>query len=289
MAKILITGGSGRVGNGILLRLDQIFLPEDVIYILMHTKPIGVRVPIEKFYIVDTIEKNFDFALHIAAQAETPFCKKIENREAVIDANVALTKIVSEHAKKVVYISTNQVFDGNSQFDYLEYEEAHPLPGNFYGESKLQGEKIVLEHGGIVVRLDTVLGVDNRLITSIIQTIRGKDHPPFWTNTFSRPTHVDDLVKIVREIYINETATVGIFHCACSGRVFSRADFAKFTLEFFKQRNLTRAKDSLPEEVCTIPFPRRLVLSTNYTQKVLKLEFMDSEVALEKHLTAALL
>lgn len=286
--RVLITGGSGRVGSGILRQVNKIFEPWTDVDILMHEKELSPpRVDGNRQIIHKITYPHYDFALHLAAQANTPFCAKPENIKAVEEANIILTQLVCLHAHKVLMVSTNQVFDGNFAGEYREYQE--PRPMNVYGETKREAEKIVLENGGAVARLDTVLGVDNRLITSIIQTIRGKDHPPFWNNAFSRPTHIDDLVQVVNKLYGYGTAAKGIFHCACLGRVFSRADFAKFTLEFFRKHNLPKAKDSIDEEECTIPFPRRLVLSASYTQKILGLEFMDSEAALEKHLGAELL
>lgn len=284
MAKILITGGSGRIGSGILAKLNEIFSPDDKIFLLRHNGPLGAyRGEFKTMEIIEKIEGSFDFALHLGAQADTNFCKKLENREAVLDANVRLTEIVCQNSAFVLLVSTDNIFDGNSQNEYFEYNE--PKPCNFYGESKILAEQIVIGSRGAVVRLSTMLGVQNRIVDDgAVRYVQGHDHLPFWNDTFVRPSWLSDLINITKKIH--EERRIGIFHCSCAGRAFSRAEMAKFVLKFFQDHHLPTTRESIPEEECPPLFPHRLVLSTGWTRKVLGLEFTDSEVALEKHLAA---
>ena len=284
MAKILITGGSGRIGSGILARLNKIFSADDEIFLLRHNSPPfgAYRGEFKTIEIIKKIEGSFDFTLHLGAQADTNFCKKPENREAVLDANVRLTEIVCQNSAFVLLVSTDNVFDGNSQNEYCEYDE--PKPCNFYGESKILAEKIVIGSRGAVVRISTMLGVKNRIVDDgAVRYVQGHDHFPFWNNTFVRPSWLLDLVTITQKIH--EERRIGIFHCSCAGRALSRAEMAKFVLKFFQDHHLPTTRESIPEEECPPTFPHRLILSTKWTHAALGLEFTDSEKALHDHLS----
>jgi len=288
MARILITGGSGRIGTGVLQRLNEIFSPDDEIFLLKHASPLGAYPDgFKSVKVIETIQGKFDFSLHIAAQADTNFCKKPENREAVLDTNVRLTEKVCQNSAFTLLVSTDNVFDGNSQSSYDESDTTKPC--NLYGESKVLAEQsIVRSLRGAVVRISTILGVKNKIIDDgALCYIQGHDHLPFWNNTYVRPSYLDDFIHIVKKMI--RVRFSGIFHCSCTGRTFSRAEMAKFALKFYQDHNLPTTRTSIPEEECPAKFPHRLVLSTDRTRKILDLEFTDSQVALEKHLSATLL
>lgn len=297
MAKVLVTGASGRIGRAIVKSLEDIFLPEDKIYLFEHQKPIPLpQEPRDKFKELtqtcdpwtdasDTLETHYDFCLHLAAITDTKFCNERKNFKKVIDANVGLTAQVCKYSDRVVLISTDNVYSGNSALDYPEIIPPNPL--NFYGLSKKFAEELVLHSRGTVVRIQTMLGCENRIVSGAIGAIRGETHKPFWNNTFSRPSWIHDLILTLRATYRRNYAGE-IFHCACAGKVFSRAEIAKCTLDFFKEKQLPHAIDAVPEEVCAVDFPRRLVLESSWTQQKLGLSFTDSETALQKHLLGTL-
>ena len=285
MEKVLITGSSGRIGKGLHARLREIFNENTIIHILVNTNPPPAVLGFCESKIVYDISESYDFVIHLAAITDTNFCKKPENRNAVLKTNVELTRKICDHAGHVLLVSTDNVFDGNSKPEFFELDE--PRPCNFYGETKLVAEKIVIDKMGVVVRIQTMLGVDNRIVTAVIHTIQGQSHPPFWSNTYSRPSCLTDLVKVIKELYENQRRN--IFHCSCAGDIFSRAQIAENVLEFFKKHDLPRAKDSIDQEECAIAFPRKLVLNSDLTQGLLNVSFTDTRRALNEHLLKTLL
>jgi len=80
--------------------------------------------------------------VHAAALTDVDLCEKDKN--LAFNVNVLGTKNVVEACKKVnahlVYISTDYVFSGEKGY-YSEQDETNPL--NYYGFTKLEGEKIV--------------------------------------------------------------------------------------------------------------------------------------------------
>ena len=288
--KVLITGGSGQIGEALLADIRS-FLPDVSsrihLTVLTHNNPIklGPHRSIRVNFI-DQVEEHFDVAIHLAAIISTPFCQKPENLDLVLRTNVGLTKMVCEHADFVVLTSTDNVFKGIERRESIE--DDMPDPCNFYGISKMEAENIVTANGGAVVRIQTMLGCRNILTTAIADTIRGKPHPPFWNDTYSRPSFLPDLAKILKVLL--ERRTGGIYHCSTTGDVFSRADIAKRVLDFFREHNLSCQIDAISEEACSVPsFPRYLVLNSEATRQRLGLEFSSSTEALNWHLEKLLL
>lgn len=282
--KVLVTGASGQIGRSLVSQLNRI-LPgkTDHISILLHDKPLPDCFVdfTDQFTVVREIKSRFDIAIHLAAIISTPFCQKPENRDLVVATNVELTKTVCDHSDFVVMLSTDNVFKGDERREYGENEEPNPV--NFYGTSKLKAEKIVMSSNGAVVRVQTMLGCSNLIINAVIDMIRGKPHPPFWNDTFSRPAFLPDLMQILGVVIRNKIS--GIFHCSTMGEVFSRAQIAKMILQFFRDHNLPRVIDSILEESCSVPaFPRHLVLNTELTRNQLGLTFTPSHQALAEHL-----
>src|SRR3989344_5174169 len=130
--KIAITGESGLVGSRIieLLKNDFNFVP------LKHSEfDIANSGQVTEY--LDTLD--FDLLLHLAAYTNVDK-SEIEKNEA-FSVNVIGTKnvfeAVSKKNKKMIYFSTDFVFDGvNPPFD----EERIPNPIGFYGQSKYEGE-----------------------------------------------------------------------------------------------------------------------------------------------------
>jgi dTDP-4-dehydrorhamnose reductase len=295
--RILITGASGRIGRGVLENLEQVFNPEVTIHLLTRNSIFSPQpTSLNTFKDVRTIgigdelldeSGAYDFALHLAGAVDTKYCNKPENAQAVIDANVSLTARVCQSAKRVLMTSTDNVFSGTDGVD-LYGENDVPSPGNFYGVSKVCAEQIVLHFNGIVVRVQSMLGVENRLITPMVQVLRGKNHAPFWNNIFIRPTYFFDFLQIIRKLYLGDQKKI-VYHCSCKGKPLSRFQIADVVLEYFQRHDLHPSQDEMAQEECRIPFPRLLALDTFRTQTELGIEFTDRLVAIERHLDSMLL
>ncbi|MBI2064448.1 MAG: sugar nucleotide-binding protein [Candidatus Yanofskybacteria bacterium] len=287
---VLITGASSRIGRGVLENLDKVFNLEDEIWLTQRTSLIPDYPSFKKFnkvYIIRDSSSKFapkvyDFVLHLAGVVDTKYCNRPENAREVIDSNVGLTASMCQSAKRVLFVSTDNVFSGNSEGRFYTEQDSIE-PANFYGLSKACAERVVIHFGGVVVRVQSMLGVDNRLITPMVRTLQGFDHLPFWNNIFLRPAYLFDFLKMLRRIYIGEYRNV-IYHCSCSGEPLSRFDIADAVLNYFRRHNIPSSREEMPQEVCTISFPRRLVLDTAWTCGQLSVNFTDVRLAIERHL-----
>jgi dTDP-4-dehydrorhamnose reductase len=116
----------------------------------------------------------------------------------------------------LIHFSTDYVFDGKQRAPYTE--EDNPAPLSVYGESKLEGERRVLEASSrhLVVRLSWVFGPDKpSFIDQIIQHARDNDVVTAVADKFSAPSYTIDVASWLR-LAIDKSAN-GILHLANNG------------------------------------------------------------------------
>ncbi|OGG00517.1 hypothetical protein A2Y99_03715 [Candidatus Gottesmanbacteria bacterium RBG_13_37_7] len=210
---ILTTGCSGLVGSRVADILQHKYLFEDL------SLATGINITH-----LDELEKHIassraDVILHMAAKTDVDSCeddKAYGEEGAAWMVNVVGTENVVNCAekfnKRVIYISTDFVFDGNKEY----FSESDlPNPVNWYGETKLEGENIVLNSGNAsIIRIaypykkDVLEKKDfvHRIWDNIVlgkQIFGVSDH-------VITPTFIDD-IALVLDIFLERKLT-GIFH-----------------------------------------------------------------------------
>jgi dTDP-4-dehydrorhamnose reductase len=169
-----------------------------------------------------------DIVIHIAAYTDVDGCEL--NEEKALAVNAEGTKYMALAASrcraKMVYLSTDYVFDGNKREPYLESDASHPL--NVYGRSKLQGEQYVqaLVKNGLIIRTQWLYGrYGKNFVASILQQARQKKVLSIVNDQMGSPTYTVDLAKAI-SLLIQFDAQ-GIFHVAnsdfCTWYAFGQA------------------------------------------------------------------
>src|SRR5207253_7669355 len=163
-------------------------------------------------------QTGFDLLINCAALTAVDYCASHEKEAFRINAEAPrlLAQIANEKSAKLVHFSTDYVFDGKKTDPYVEEDKAVPLSA--YGESKLQGERRVLEVSSqhLVIRLSWVFGPDKpSFIDQIIQRARENDVVTAVADKFSAPTYTIDVANWLR-LTIDKNAN-GILHLANSG------------------------------------------------------------------------
>lgn len=209
---ILSTGISGLLGSRIFELLHPTFEIADIsqagINICDHHAVDGFIATHPGTYI-----------LHLAAKTAVDVCEgeKTQGKESACwQINVEGTQNIVNSAKKwgkqVIYISTDFVFDGTKDW-YSEADTPHPL--NWYGITKYEGEKIVLEAGGnMVIRLAYPYMAKNSqkpdFLHTFIQTLQQNKKLQVVTDHYFTPTFVDDIVRALVALIANKF--IGIVH-----------------------------------------------------------------------------
>lgn len=187
--------------------------------------------------VTETIKKvNPDVVVHCAAWTAVDLAEESENKEKVMAINVGgtenITKVCKELDCKMVYISTDYVFDGYGTKPWEEDCKDY-APLNVYGESKLMGEKVVslnLEKY-FIVRIAWVFGVNgNNFIKTMLKVGKKFDSLNVVNDQIGTPTYTYDLSRLLVDMI--ETDKYGYYHATNEGGYISWYDFA---CEIFKQ------------------------------------------------------
>ncbi|OGK16784.1 hypothetical protein A3H80_02425 [Candidatus Roizmanbacteria bacterium RIFCSPLOWO2_02_FULL_37_19] len=204
-------------------------------------------------------ETNFDIFLHLAAYTDVDSAES--KQEVVWKINVDGTKnifeAVEEKGKKMVFISTGFVFDGEHP---PYYEDSTRNPISFYGKTKYEGEKIV-EGRGMIIRLDYPYGgkvsYKKDIVESIVSGLKqGKEIKGIIDQYFT-PTLIDDVAYAVKYLFSNFSPKIfhivgadsltgyDIIHTICKVYGFNKDLIGKTTYsEFYKDKAL-RPKNSI--------------------------------------------
>jgi dTDP-4-dehydrorhamnose reductase len=161
---------------------------------------------------------EFELLINCAALTNVDYCESHREEAFVVNAEAPrlLAEIANEESAKLVHFSTDYVFDGKKTDPYVEEDKAVPL--SVYGESKLEGERRILEVSSqhLVVRLSWVFGPDKpSFIDQLIQRARENDVVTAVADKFSAPTYTIDVAGWLR-LAINKN-TNGILHLANNG------------------------------------------------------------------------
>jgi dTDP-4-dehydrorhamnose reductase len=171
-----------------------------------------------------------DVVIHAAAWTDVDGCARDPERAYRVNAlgtqNVALA--CAEVGAALVYISTNEVFDGTATEPYREWDPVHPI--NPYGRSKAAGEWLVshLLTRFYIVRTAWLYAPGGRNFPHrIIQLADERGALRVVADEVSNPTYAPDLAAALAALI--RTDAYGVYHLTNSGYC-SRYEFARAIL-----------------------------------------------------------
>ncbi len=201
MQRVLLLGGSGILGSEVLLLLQN----QNIDYVAPTSSDLDITDKDKVLKFVSDFRPTW--IINCAAWtnvdgAESSFEDAIKLNEIAV-RNVGVAADLFEC--KVIHISTDYVFDGESSEPYLETSQVHPL--NKYGESKLLGEQALLEAlpSAYVVRTSWLYGVSGK---NFVKTIAGKalrrEDAKVVSDQVGSPTSARDLAIGILSIRRNQ-------------------------------------------------------------------------------------
>lgn len=223
--RIFVTGAKGRLGSRLMVDLaaqgHQVSGADSDTLNVTDWAAVRARL----------IDESPDVVVHAAAWTDVDGCAKEPDRAYVQNGlgggNVAAA--CGLIGAMMVYVSTNEVFDGEITRPYREYDAPNPI--NAYGYSKWAGEQAVMSSAPrhMIIRTSWLFAHGGK---NFIQTILGAAQAGkplrVVTDEIANPTYNDDLSQaIVQWVGINRT---GIYHGVNEGSV-SRYDFARYALD----------------------------------------------------------
>lgn len=240
MKKILITGGSGQLGYDIYRELNKrygddvtIFMPNHAVLDVTDEK--SVKQLIDEF--------KPDVVFHSAAYTKVDDAE--DNPEVCFSTNVSATQYIAEACSsidaKLIYVSSDYVFDGKKGSPYTEGDMTKPI--NTYGKSKAIGElKAQINPNTFIVRTSWVFGINGRnFVKTMLNLAESRDKLTVVCDQFGSPTYTVDLARLL--VDMSESDKYGIYHATNEGFT-SWYEFAKEIFEVNNRRVTVEAVTS---------------------------------------------
>ncbi len=241
--KLLITGSNGFVAGSLIAQAINNWDVHGVSKMAVEHQNFSVTNHICDLSDAEKFKKVFDriqpdAVIHAAAIANIDFCQS--NQEVAKIVNVDVTKTIAQLCKssdtKLVFCSTDTVFDG-VKGDYMEDDAPNPV--NYYAETKVQAEQIVLESSphNVVARLALVIGLPvsgkgNSFLIDMITKLKRNEKMNYPQNEIRTPVDVVTLGASLVELAGNDFQ--GIIHLAGSTKInrFAMANYVADVLQF---------------------------------------------------------
>lgn len=224
--KVLVTGVKGQLGYDVMAELAK-----------RNIEAIGVDI--DEMDITDKIsvekvigEAAPDVVVHCAAYTAVDAAE--DNEALCRRVNADGTRNIAEVCKKLdckmVYISTDYVFDGQGTRPWEPDDERHPL--NVYGQTKYEGELAVQENLSkyFIVRIAWVFGKNGKnFVKTMLKLAETHDKLTVVNDQFGSPTYTHDLARLLVDMI--QTDKYGIYHATNEGI----CTWYEFACEIFKQ------------------------------------------------------
>lgn len=224
--KVLVTGVKGQLGYDVMAELAK-----------RNIEAIGVDI--DEMDITDKIsvekvigEATPDVVVHCAAYTAVDAAE--DNEALCRRVNADGTRNIAEVCKKLdckmVYISTDYVFDGQGTRPWEPDDERHPL--NVYGQTKYEGELAVQENLSkyFIVRIAWVFGKNGKnFVKTMLKLAETHDKLTVVNDQFGSPTYTYDLARLLVDMI--QTDKYGIYHATNEGI----CTWYEFACEIFRQ------------------------------------------------------
>jgi len=249
--KVFVTGVGGQLGHDVMNELAKrgyegigsdiaasySGIADGSAVTTMPYKPMDIT---DATQVESTISaENPDIVIHCAAWTAVDLAEDEDKREKVFAINAKGTENIAKVCKKLdckmVYISTDYVFDGQGTEPWKpDCKDYKPL--NVYGQTKLKGELAV--SGNLekyfIVRIAWVFGLNGKnFIKTMLNVGKTHDTVRVVNDQIGTPTYTLDLSRLLVDMV--ETEKYGYYHATNEGGFISWYDFTK---EIYRQAGL---------------------------------------------------
>ena len=233
--KVFVTGANGQLGYEVMTELKRRKIDAIGSDLTKNSDDSSglVALDITKKTDVEKVltDVHPDVIIHCAAWTDVDGAEDEKNKSIVKKVNVDGTRNFAEVAKKfgakMVYISTDYVFDGKGDKPWRPDDKCFG-PQNYYGETKLGGELAVssILEKFFIVRIAWVFGKNGKNFVGTMLNV-GRTHPVLRVvdDQIGTPTYCPDLARLLVDMI--GTDKYGFYHVTNEGGYISWADFAK--------------------------------------------------------------
>ena len=233
--KILVIGANGQLGKSVQKIVSSAKQNNEFVFVGRGELDLSQEESIASYL------NNNKFDIIVNCAAYTAVDKAEEEQELANQVNYLavkqLAEITNKQQAKLMHISTDYVFDGESERPYIETDETNPI--NIYGKTKLAGEKAIqaiMPTNAIIIRASWVYSeYGNNFVDTMLRLGKERGELSVVNDQIGSPTYATDLAKIILKIINNKNyqakdQATEIYHYSNKGKI-SWYEFAKEIFE----------------------------------------------------------
>ena len=195
--RILVTGKNGQLGKSIHKLVTNIEQTDDFVFVGREELDLSNENNIARYFennVFDTIINCAAYTAVDKAEKEVVLANQINH--LVVSQ---LAQIAKNQQAKLIHISTDYVFDGESDKPYIETDETNPI--NVYGKTKLAGEKAlqrIMSTDAIIIRTSWVYSeYGNNFVKTMLRLGKERDELNVVSDQIGSPTYATDLANAI--------------------------------------------------------------------------------------------
>jgi len=211
-SKILVTGANGQLGN-CFRKISENENHCQLEFIFTDSAELDITD-------ADSVSEFFEehkphFCINASAYTAVDLAETEKEKAFAVNAQGAanLAEACLENKATLIHISTDYVFDGDTEIPYSEDDFTNPV--GVYGASKREGEELALEINPktIIIRTSWLYSEFNKnFVKTMLNLFSQKDELGIVADQFGQPTNANDLAEAVMQIILSENKKYGIYH-----------------------------------------------------------------------------
>jgi len=233
------------------------------------------EVDITNYLNIEEFAEGMDISWIINCSAYTAVDTAEEEPEKAFSVNAKgvdnIVKIAAKKGASLIHISTDYVFDGKKDGEFLEDDETAPL--SVYGKSKLEGEKSIQKkmEKYFIIRTAWLYGrYGKNFVKTMLRLFNQQSVVRVVNDQYGNPTFVRDLAGGIMHLLSRRNNNWGIYHFTNRGRT-TWFDFAREIYKLAKRYNIVnREVEIMP--ISSVDFPARASRPVNSTLSTDKFE-----------------
>jgi dTDP-4-dehydrorhamnose reductase len=265
--RVLVTGKNGQLGRSIHKIVTNNEQTNEFVFVGREELDLSDGNNIAHYF------EGSAFDIIINCAAYTAVDKAEEEQDLANQVNHLAVKQLAQIAKnqqaKLIHISTDYVFDGESDKPYTETDVTNPI--NVYGKTKLTGEQALKEimlTNAIIIRTSWVYSeYGNNFVKTVLRLGQERDELSVVSDQIGSPTYASDLAEVILTIvdsasnkdHQDKEQSTEIYHYSNDSEI-SRCDFAK---EIFKVAKINCKVNSITTDQYPTLAQRPLYTSLN--------------------------
>jgi dTDP-4-dehydrorhamnose reductase len=221
---ILVTGSNGQLGKE-LQELASIYPAYRFVFASREDLKLHHFGLVENFF----VGLHPQYCINCAAYTAVDKAESEQDMAMLVNGEAVgnLAAVCKKFNTRLIHISTDYVFDGESEMPYQPDDATGPI--SVYGISKLKGEELCMRENvdAIIIRTAWVYSeFGNNFVKTMMRLMKERPEIKVVNDQIGAPTYAADLAKACLDIIASGKWQTGIYHYSNSGKI-SWYDFAE--------------------------------------------------------------